>query len=41
MISRNIEVVVDKEKAKNAWNFDLGPFQVRKIINHEYLDLLL
>ena len=32
MISRNIEVVVDKEKAKNAWNFDLGPFQVRKNI---------
>ena len=30
MIRRNIEVVVDKEKAKNAWNFDLGPFQVRK-----------
>ena len=25
-----MEVVVDKEKAKNAWNFDLGPFQVRK-----------
>jgi len=32
-------VVVDKEKAKNAWNFDLGPFQPTWEKLYEYLGL--